>query len=139
MISAQQNHEASTPVLDAILAVPGRSRSAEQGLWPEEIDGRLADWEQRPDQLQDEGVEAPTRAIVGLARRCAGYLSERGAPAPSRIVPDGDGGMVFEWLKGPIVESIENADDAAIEYLRFVDSRLVHRQALALDPQLAVR
>lgn len=139
MISVQHHRDGSTPVLDAILAVAPGPRTATQALWPEEIDHRLQAWEQDPDQLQDEGVEAPSREIVRLARRCARHLCERGAPAPSRVVPDGDGGIIFEWLQRPTVESIEIADDEMIEYLRFVESCLVHRQALALDPQLALR
>jgi hypothetical protein len=114
---------------------PNRSASDHRS-WNDLIDGRLAEWERQPELLDDEGVEPPSGDIIRLAIGLAQFLRDRHVPPPERVVPDANGGLAFEWLKGPVSESIEISDDGSVEYLRFEEGRLTTSEAL-LFPAMA--
>ena len=67
---------------------------------------QLTNWRCNPDQLDEERTVTPSWDTIQLALDLATWMSKRGLPAPTRIVPDADGGIVFERQKKDAFESI---------------------------------
>jgi hypothetical protein len=131
-LSSSRSSLAMSPADPAPQGIAGAGNGAEfERRWEDVIHGRLAEWNRDPVVLDDEGVEPPSREIIGRAIRLAHYLSSRHVPAPQRIVPDGNGGIVFEWFQDSTTESIEISDEGTLEYLRFVGDRLAASEPLA--------
>ncbi|NQT41347.1 MAG: hypothetical protein HQ581_27915 [Planctomycetes bacterium] len=101
--------------------------------WKRVIDDQLIEWGMDPDQLEDEGIEAPSRKIISRAWDLARRMRDGGAPPPLRVVPNGDGGITFEWKDGPVFETIELEDDGSIEIIKFVDSEVVSRHSILIS------
>lgn len=98
--------------------------------WTNIINEPLIDWGKDPSQLEDEGIEAPSRALITFVSEYAMCLRRFGWPPPLRVVPSGDGGIVFELKSGPYFQSIEFDEDGTIELITFKDSKLVSRLEL---------
>ena len=98
--------------------------------WQKVIDDRLIEWGKDPSRLEDDGIEAPSRPIIVLACRVARVMRDAGKPPPLRVVPDGDGGIAFEWKDGPASHAIEIEEDGSIEMITFENYRLVSRQRI---------
>lgn len=99
--------------------------------WRKVINEPLIDWLQDPSQLEDEGIEAPTEAHIKFVSEYAMCLRTRfGWPPPLRVVPSGDGGIVFELKSGPYFQSIEFDEDGTVELITFKASKLVSRTEL---------
>ena len=101
-----------------------------QMAWQKVIDDQLIEWGNDPSRLEDDGIEPPSGAIIRLAYDRVQKMRGEGWPPPLRVVPDGDGGIAFEWKDGPASCSIEIADDGSIELITFENSRLVSRQRI---------
>lgn len=95
--------------------------------WQRLIDETLLKWLLDPESLSDAGVDPPTKTILRLAVDFAELYRDRGLSAPDRIVPDPNGGIVFERREGAVSETVHVWDDGSIEYLRFEGDRLVER------------
>jgi len=80
--------------------------------------------------LEDEGVEAPALEAIRLALNAVDTLRESGVDAPSRTVPDGDGGVVFRWRSGDNAWTLAFEADGTIESSLVAKGRLVSRHAL---------
>lgn len=100
--------------------------------WQLLIDYQLIEWGRDPSQLEDEGIQPPSKSTIQLAIWLADRLSKLGLPAPTRIVPDAHGGIVFERRERNVFESIRLSADASAEYCVFENSRLIERQPLEL-------
>ena len=116
--------ETGSAVDDSLVETADR-RSAHRDGWRHIIDSTLIEWGRDPSQLEDDGVTAPTRAVVNRANELARELRDGGVPPPNRAVTNGDGGIVFEWWKGSVFEQIEIADDGSITVTRIVDAQVV--------------
>jgi hypothetical protein len=92
---------------------------------------QLADWEQHPDELEDEGIEAPNQKSVALLREVCLALQRMGVEPPLRLVPNCEGGAVFEWRTSPFLWSVEVEQDGSLELCVFRTGRLVTRYRLA--------
>lgn len=110
----------------------------ERSAWQDVVDYQLLEWANHPLDLEEDGIRTPTHAAIVAACALARQMRDEGKVAPLRVVPDGDGGIVFERgvvcerLGKRYSEAIEIADDGAAEYLRFADCRLVCRVSYAL-------
>jgi len=98
--------------------------------WQSLIDHTLIEWGWNPSQLEDDAVEPPSREIIRLAIDLAQGLRDRGLPTPDRVVPDPNGGIVFERHENGMREVFHVWDDGTVEYQRFHGRRLVERSAL---------
>jgi hypothetical protein len=98
--------------------------------WQNVIDKQLIEWGQDPDQLQDDGLTAPSRDIIGLACQLAVMYRDSGMPSPLRAVPNGSGGIVFERKDGATFETLEIRADGSVEVAAFKNSRLRYRRRL---------
>ena len=98
--------------------------------WDNIIDVQLIEWGKDPSWLEDDGLEPPSRQIIGLACCVAQAMRDEGAPPPLRVVPDGDGGIAFEWKDGTASCAVEIEEDGSVEMITFENSRLVSRQRI---------
>lgn len=85
----------------------------------------LEAWWKRPEAVEDDGVEPPDRDTIRLAFNVAEQMRRSGAPAPDRVAPSGDGGIVFERRDGSLFQTIEVSADRRLEFSVFRDGLLV--------------
>ncbi|HEX7379782.1 MAG TPA: hypothetical protein VF278_21840 [Pirellulales bacterium] len=98
--------------------------------WAPFINEQLAAWTLNPGQFADDDVVPPNAATIACASATAISLRDQGAPAPTRIVPTGDGGIAFQYDSDPEFISIEVEPEGRVELLVFVNGRLTHRAEL---------
>lgn len=104
-----------------------QQRSARAEAWQELVDEKFIEWGRRPGREEDEdGLVWPSLTAVGRACDLAAFLQDIWRP-PDRVVPDGDGGIAFEWYRDLDSISINVQEDGTIEALCFENCRLVER------------
>jgi hypothetical protein len=86
---------------------------------------QLLDWRKDPSQLADEGILPPTIGIIDLACNLAIILRDKCWSAPLRVVPDGEGGFVFERRDGSVFETISLEATGQVEILSFENAHLI--------------
>jgi hypothetical protein len=89
--------------------------------WQALIDHRLIEWGRDPRQLDEEGTKVPSKDTIQRAIWLADRLCKNGLPAPTNIVPDAHGGIVFERKCGEMFESVRVMPDGTAEYCAFKD------------------
>ncbi|HTU18969.1 MAG TPA: hypothetical protein VMG10_12990 [Gemmataceae bacterium] len=104
--------------------------SAWREAWEEVIDHMLIAWGCDPEQLEDEGIDPPTRKTILRAIRLAQAFRDEGRPAPDSVVPDPNKGIVFERRDGDVSEVLYLWEDGTTEYQLFLGTRLVERRTL---------
>lgn len=116
----------------AVQAIPEASGSLEANrqAWQHLIDYRLIDWGSNPNQLADIGVDPPSGETIDRAISLAKRFQQRGFPPPDKVVPDANGGIVFERREQDIAEVLYIWDDGTAEYQRFQGCELVERSPL---------
>lgn len=97
--------------------------------WQDLIDHKLIEWGRSPDRFVDENVEAPSGTTIRQAIELAEQFRDQGFIPPDSIVPDANGGIVFERRENGESEVFHVWDDGNVEYQRFVGTRLVERWA----------
>ena len=118
------------------------SAAADQGLasslkteiwdkWTAVID-TLLDWLIHPDQLDYEEIILPSRKIIKQACDKAKELRSQNYTPPLRVVPDGEGGISFEFRWKNYFKSINLLEDSSIEELLFRDHELIWRDSMEL-------
>ena len=80
--------------LDLLTGPEPQSANAEG--WKKAINIHLRNWWHGVPGLEEEGLISPTRAAVDAAIKISESLAEQSLEPPSRIVPNGEGGLVFE-------------------------------------------
>ena len=108
----------------------------EREAWENLIDGTLIEWGRDPSALEDDGVVPPSIETIKHACEIATELRRLDFPAPTRLVPTGDGGIAFEVDAGCDFVSVEIAPDGAVEYLRFSGSKLVERYEVSIPTSI---
>lgn len=96
-------------------------------LWQRVIDKTLTMWLRDPSELEDDGIDAPSGAIVRLSLDLADSCMESDLAAPDRIVPDPNGGIVFERREGNVSEVLHVWDDGSVEYMKFDGAQMIDR------------
>lgn len=87
----------------------------------DEINAKLAKWRDDPDFLADEDIIVPSEKAMEAAIASARRLQAEGGEVPERVVPDGDGGIVFSWWIPSRLErsiwwnTLEFSEDGSIE------------------------
>jgi hypothetical protein len=98
--------------------------------WHALIDYKLVDWAFEPGQFDEEGIEPPTRQVIVKAIELAKRLQDMGLAPPDFVVPDPNGGIVFERRENGVSEVFHVWEDGTVEYQRFQGAHLVERWAL---------
>jgi hypothetical protein len=129
-VSLPMRSAVTTLVYDAgVRRRPLDDDQAREG-WHHAIEGQLLRWGLNPEELEEEGIEPPSRATLALAIQVAKTMDRSALPEPDRVVPDAHGGIVFESEDGGRVETIRVSPDGSIELCLFEDCRLVRREPL---------
>ncbi len=108
------------------IAADAKNRAA----WEEIIDRCIIEWGINPPQSGEDDFEPPALPIIDLARDIVRYCQDRGLVAPQRVVPDGTGGIAFEFTEGEWFETLRIYEDQSVEVLSFKDCHLVERHLL---------
>jgi hypothetical protein len=93
--------------------------------WLDLIDHPLIDWVLDSSQWDEPDIVTPSKATVKQAIFLATRLSDLGLPAPTRVVPDAHGGIVFERKEPGLFESIRVSAEGQVDHRVFQDCRLV--------------
>lgn len=102
----------------------------ERERWQEVLDQRLIEWGRNPEFLQDDGLKAPSSEVIAQACQFASFGRDHGVSPPQRVVPDGSGGISFEWQEKPFFLTVEIHANGDMEQLFFENSKLVRRKKL---------
>lgn len=127
--------DVSSPMVastDARSPVRSRADSDEQNreVWQKLINQTLLAWLDDPSRLEDDGIEPPTMKIIQLAIDQAEQWRDDGLLPPDSIVPDPNGGIVFEQVQGDEREVFYLWDDGTLEYQQFRGTELKKRYTL---------
>jgi hypothetical protein len=88
--------------------------------WQDLIDQYLVEWASDPSQLEDDDIFAPTKETIEFAISLALSCKTMGMPCPTRVVLDGDGGIVFERIQGgSVVQSTREQNTSRSNMLRW--------------------
>lgn len=98
--------------------------------WDKFIYDTLVEWGKDVTALEDEDFIPPNPDVIYLACRVAMKCRDKGFVPPTRVVPDGEGGISFEWVEEDISRSLNIYADKSIELLTFDDCRLCDRRRL---------
>ena len=101
--------------------------------WLRIVDKKFIDWAEYPQDFDDDGTAPPSRETISLAGQLATKLADMDVPAPTRVVFDANGGIVFERHDGSVFEAIIVSSELNVEYRRFLNGRLVEREPWQLD------
>ncbi len=112
---------------DQLLASRFRDHASPTDGWQRVIDEYLTPWILDPTSLEEEDLEPPSLEILRLACRVAWYLQDKGWVPPLRVVPDGEGGVVFERDAGACFQTLSIFPSRLGELMTFDDCRLVSR------------
>lgn len=110
---------------ESLASVAMRDRDREG--WQHAIDTCLIEWGRNPSAVQDEGIQPPTANSLSRACELATAMRNAAEPRPLRVVPDGEGGVVFERRAGELFERLEVDSDGKIEYAILKNFQLVYR------------
>lgn len=98
---------------------------------------QLANWKSDPERLEDEGVLAPSAALVAVAENVAEILCRDSVDPPDVLLTNGDGGIVFRWRLPGRTWSIEMDIDGSIESSLLAGSQLLWRHSIHQNPAKA--
>jgi hypothetical protein len=129
LLPPEQPFVATSVVSEDALANQTGSRPEDRGGW-ELIDEKLRAWGRDPDRFDADETVPPSRPTIYAARCVANKLRDRGSPAPLRVVPDGDGGIAFEFRHEDDSETVHIHYDNSVEWIQFHKCKLVYRQQL---------
>lgn len=121
---------------EELLAVTAKRREEHRRRWQEIIDSKLIEWGRDPGQVADDDLVLPSHAAVDLAVqkaqvwRDARESDDEFVPSPQWVVPNGDGGIVFEWREESTAAVIEILDDGSVDCAIFEDGKLVSRASI---------
>lgn len=100
--------------------------------WQRIIDKRLVEWGRNGYAFDEEGLTPPTDDVIYKACELATRYRNDGLPHALRVLPDGDGGIVFEWRFGRQFWSLEIAPNSDPVLSVFDDCQLVTTATLSM-------
>lgn len=103
---------------------------ATKKAWQRIIDDQLIEWGRAPAHFVDEGVEPLTGEAIRLSIAWAQAFRDNGFPPPDSVLPDPNGGIVFERRENDMSEVFHVWDDGTVEYRRLQGARLIERRTL---------
>jgi hypothetical protein len=98
--------------------------------WRQLIDHKFIEWGRNPKVFEDDDIQPPSGAVIQRAIRLAEALKKSGVQPPSVVVPDPNGGIVFEYRQNGFTQVFHIWEDSRIDYCLFSGTRLTERHAL---------
>ena len=117
------------PATAETLSIGARVRQ-NQDAWQAVIDSTLIEWGRNLNIFQNDELEPFTKESIRKAWLLATISRNIEAPPPTRVVPDGNGGVVFEREGRSVFMSLNVDHTGAVELLTFKDGRLLSTQAI---------
>lgn len=126
----------SAPIEDTVRTTASGDALISQGsikgpdyrrAWQDVVNRTLLMWLDGPPELEDHGIDPPDGTILRLALDYAEVLRDKGQPPPDRILPDPNGGLVFERRENGVTEILHVWEDGTVECQQFQGTRLVER------------
>ena len=114
---------------EGVLADP---RTEAKGAWQDVVDQKLIEWGRQPGREDDDGLVFPSALAVRKSCHLVDTLQNE-CPPPLRVVPDGDGGISFEWCQGSVFVSVDVWENGGTQMLCFRDGRLAERTEFSLE------
>ena len=96
--------------------------------WQGVLEKWLWNWERDPNQLEDDGITAPSEETIQRACEMAVRLRDLGVLVPQRVAATGDGGILFAWEAKPALSTLEVDADGSIEVVVIQNAQVVSRQ-----------
>lgn len=132
LISEVDNIETETGVADERMLSSRKLLEEDNKTAWEAVMDRLVAWGYAPEQLADDGITPPTRRALAEAGRFVAGMRKLNAEAPvrlvaMRVVPNGNGGVVFEVGDVHLFERIDIDEDGSVEFQQFRGCNLVNR------------
>ena len=118
------------------VTTPQRMHRVQRAPWQSVIDQGLVEWATDPGRrrLEEDGLRPPSTLALQLAVEIVYRLRDNRNPSPCppplRIVPNGEGGLVMEWVFGDNSMSVEIGEEGTAETLAFELGKLVARDSL---------
>ena len=106
------------------------SNLATRKEWQRVIDEILEEWGRNPAEIEDAGIDAPSDEVIALAIAVAQRLRTLDVPAPTRVVPDPNGGIIFRRQENDMSEEYHFWEDGSIEFLLFDGAKLIERRQM---------
>jgi len=101
-------------------------------LWDDACERMLA-WRSNPDQFAPD--DQPSIEILDTAIDFAVDQRMRGGPAPTIIIPSGDGRVAFEWHLRHSTMIIDFVGRGRAEYTKFANGRVIEQGVLIRNPR----
>jgi hypothetical protein len=98
--------------------------------WYRVIERALFRWDRHPAEVEEDGIEAPSRATLAVVVQVAKTLGQAPVSGPDRTVADANGGIVFEREDRDRFETLRVSADGSVEHYLFEGCRLVMRESL---------
>ena len=94
----------------------------------------LSNWWYGVPGMEEEGLTPPTKQVLAHAISIAKSLEKQPIEPPSRVVPNGEGGIIFEHYgysgNDRIYETIEIFDNLNVELSYYKNSRLISKKPI---------
>jgi len=125
----------STVTEEQLLVTDIQQEEEYQRAW-DAVEKTLIEWDCKPSLIDDddEGLVPPSPNVIQQAYQIIKRIQEnpKNAP-PTRVVPDGNGGLSISRMDGEYYQVLNFYDDGTVEHLEFQDSRLTS-SAVVCDP-----
>lgn len=115
-----------------VLATSVNARREQRDLWNNLIDHTLIEWGHNSDLFVEDGLLPPTRVAIKKACNVAATMREREWPLPTGVIPDGEGGVVFENLNEPSYQRLEIEKDGLMYLVAFRDCTFLSRDLVEI-------
>lgn len=109
---------------EGILALNAAEAKVNVESWKNVIEDRLVEWGRQRTVCDEEGFISPSSIAVDTAIEIARTLQGNHSP-PTRVVPNGEGGIVFEKEINSSFTAIEIFETGSFEVRSFLDCRLI--------------
>ena len=110
-------------------ANPRPSGNNNQSDW-QSLTDTLREWRGKHRFRDEDDIEWPGSAVIDLGQALATSLQNQGLRAPTRCVPNGEGGIVFEYQHERQLQTIEIEAVGTVEICRFSDTKLTDRRQI---------
>ncbi|MGB3966207.1 MAG: hypothetical protein WBO45_05710 [Planctomycetota bacterium] len=101
------------------------------GEWDRVLD-KFREWETDPSLIADDDLVPPGTTTIRLATAVAEQGRVAGRPAPTRVMPNGEAGIVFEWSAGDFTTTWAIGEHHELEIAHHDDGRCIHRSCIDL-------
>jgi hypothetical protein len=112
---------------DRVLASALNVEERVSAEWDAIVDHKLIEWGNDQSAFQDEGLIGPTNQAIQKAHALVSFMRSNDWPLPTGVVPDGEGGIVFENRHEPTYQRIEIEPTGKMCLVTFRNCHLVSR------------